>query len=136
MPQDPRLKHGQPINPKDPDSPRNINIIEGTKNDKTISGRGGYPIRPRNYDDPMDLASWYLMGDGVNDFWEREELANAKVIGEYKKKQKEEQRRKMLSNERDYDGRTAEFGKTALGGTQSNSVKKDDRYRRGMNIKK
>ena len=28
------------------------------------------------------------------------------------------------------------YGKTALGGTQSNSVKKDDRYRRGMNIKK
>lgn len=28
------------------------------------------------------------------------------------------------------------FGKTALGGTQSNSASKDDRYRRGMNIKK
>jgi hypothetical protein len=28
------------------------------------------------------------------------------------------------------------YGKTALGGTQSNSVSKDDRYRRGMNIKK
>lgn len=29
-----------------------------------------------------------------------------------------------------------EYGKTALGGTQSNSPAKDDRYRRGMNIKK
>jgi hypothetical protein len=29
-----------------------------------------------------------------------------------------------------------EYGKTALGGTQSNSASKDDRYRRGMNIKK
>jgi hypothetical protein len=28
------------------------------------------------------------------------------------------------------------YGATALGGTQSNSVPKDDRYRRGMNIKK
>ena len=28
------------------------------------------------------------------------------------------------------------FGKTALGGTQSNSAPKEDRYRRGMNIKK
>lgn len=28
------------------------------------------------------------------------------------------------------------FGKTALGGTQSNSPAKEDRYRRGMNIKK
>lgn len=28
------------------------------------------------------------------------------------------------------------YGKTALGGTQSNSASKDDRYRRGMNIKK
>ena len=28
------------------------------------------------------------------------------------------------------------YGKTALGGTQSNSPAKEDRYRRGMNIKK
>lgn len=33
-------------------------------------------------------------------------------------------------------GKYYDYGKTALGGTQSNSVKKDDRYRRGMNIKK
>lgn len=33
-------------------------------------------------------------------------------------------------------GKYKGFGKTALGGTQSNSVSKDDRYRRGMNIKK
>ncbi len=36
---------------------------------------------------------------------------------------------KMMRESRDY-------GKTALGGTQSNSAPKEDRYRRGMNIKK
>jgi len=136
MPQDPRLPHNAKINPKDPNSPWNMNVNEGSKNDNTVSSRRGYPFRPNNYNNPTDLLNYHNFEKGLNDFWEEEELTNVKRIGEYKKKQKEEQRQKMLSNEKDYDGKTAEFGKTALGGTQSNSVSKDDRYRRGMNIKK
>lgn len=133
MPQDPRLKHNEKINPKDPNSPSNLNVA--SVDDKSISGRKGYPIRP-NYDDPMSLIGYFMHNKGVNDFWEEEELKNAKKIGEYKKAQKAKERVTMKYNEKDYDGSTAMYGKTALGGTQSNSVSKEDRYRRGMNIKK
>jgi hypothetical protein len=134
MPQDPKLKHNERINPKDPTSPWNLNVA--SVNDDSISGRKGYPIRPENFNNPMDLVSYNMMGKPVNDFWEKEELANVKKIGEYKKAQKAKERATMKYNEKDYDGSSAMFGKTALSGTQSNSVSKDDRYRRGMNIKK
>ena len=133
MPQDPKLKHNDLINPKDPNSPWNLNVA--SVDDESISGRKGYPIRP-NYDDPMSLLAYFMHHKGINDFWEKAELANVKKIGEYKKQQKAKDREAMLLEEKDYAGIHKRFGKTALGGTQSNSAPKDDRYRRGMNIKK
>ena len=41
-----------------------------------------------------------------------------------------------LSDLYEGSGKFYGFGKTALAGTQSNSAAKDNRYRRGMNIKK
>lgn len=59
---------------------------------------------------------------------------------ELRKRKIEEAKKSAELNDR-YDKQARnekqnEFGKTALGGTQSNSVSKDDRFRRGMNIKK
>jgi hypothetical protein len=124
----------------DPSQPRRTNFddfIDKVNNTRTVKMKNGKELKLRDHSSRThftrgEYSDKYERSGGpslVADFIEGQAAKDAEATQKYNRK-------KMIENEQDSLGTSAAFGKTALGGTQSNSVKKDDRFRRGMNIKK